>query len=394
MVNGSEIGHKLRQIRQARGKSLAVVAGLAGITEGHLSRLEHGERTLDRRSLLIRLANALEVAPTELTDEMVTAHGALPQDSELPAVRRALMAVSLNLPGGEVVPADALRVRVDDVLKAHQECRHTYIGERLPALIRDVHTTLDAGRDERDVLRLVTLLHLQGTGSWLWTAGGSADLVWLSATFGQQAAERLGEPLSLALSAFGTAHGLIAAGSLDLAQQTLAGADAGTATREATVVTGMLNLTSSLLAAARGDLSERVAPLEQAAELASRMDEGPEPWFGFGSANVGVWRLSVALESGDHAGAARIAESIDPDALPSPFRQASYWINYGRAVAKLPRQRDNAVMMLRKAERISPARLHRNPLARETLSELLARAKRDAVGRELRGMAYRAGLPV
>jgi len=48
MANGSEIGHKLRQIRHARGKSLSVVAELAGITAGHLSNLERGERALDR----------------------------------------------------------------------------------------------------------------------------------------------------------------------------------------------------------------------------------------------------------------------------------------------------------------------------------------------------------
>ncbi|WP_084628213.1 helix-turn-helix domain-containing protein [Amycolatopsis nigrescens] len=388
------IGRTLRQIRKARGKSLAVVAGLAGISPGYLSMLESGKRALDRRSLIVRLANALEVAPTELTGEMITAVGGLPQDAALAEVRRALMAVSLGVPDGEIIPADVLRGRVDDLVKAQQECRHGYVGEKLPGMIRDIHTTLDAHEEERAVLRLATLLHLQGTQAWLPVAGGSADLAWLAATLGQQAAERLDEPLSLALSAFGTAHGLIASGSFDLAGQTLASADAGTATREGLVVTGMLTLTSSMLAAARGDQGGLVAPLEQASELADSMGEGSEPWFGFGPSNVGVWRLSVALEAGEHADAARIAARVDPSALPSPFRQAAYWVNYGRAVAKLPKQRDKAVMMLHKAEQISPARVHRNPLARETLSELLSKAKQDAVGRELRGMAYRAGLPV
>jgi len=38
--------------------------------------------------------------------------------------------------------------------------------------------------------------------------------------------------------------------------------------------------------------------------------------------------------------------------------------------------------------------VRRDPFVRETLTELLTRAKPDAVGRELRGLAYRAGLPV
>lgn len=34
------IGRRLRQIRNARGKSLVVIAGLAGISKSHLSRIE------------------------------------------------------------------------------------------------------------------------------------------------------------------------------------------------------------------------------------------------------------------------------------------------------------------------------------------------------------------
>jgi hypothetical protein len=43
------IGQRLREIRYWRGKSLRVVAELAGISESHLSRLERGERQVDRR---------------------------------------------------------------------------------------------------------------------------------------------------------------------------------------------------------------------------------------------------------------------------------------------------------------------------------------------------------
>jgi hypothetical protein len=52
------------------------------------------------------------------------------------------------------------------------------------------------------------------------------------------------------------------------------------------------------------------------------------------------------------------------------------------------------VLALRKAEQLFPIRVQRNPLVREVLGELLVRSRRDAVGRELRGMACRAGLPL
>lgn len=83
-----------------------------------------------------------------------------------------------------------------------------------------------------------------------------------------------------------------------------------------------------------------------------------------------------------------------PERITAPARQAGYWLNYGRALAKLRGRREDAVRALRRAEVISPEEVHRNPLARETVAELLARARRDAIGRELRGVAYRAGLPM
>ncbi len=69
-------------------------------------------------------------------------------------------------------------------------------------------------------------------------------------------------------------------------------------------------------------------------------------------------------------------------------------MNYGQALARLRGRRDDAALALRRAERISPRHVHHHPAARETLGELVAWAKQDAVGRELRAMAYRAGLPV
>jgi len=51
------------------------------------------------------------------------------------------------------------------------------------------------------------------------------------------------------------------------------------------------------------------------------------------------------------------------------------------------------VRALRAAERISADKVHRNPFARDVLEELVERSRDDAVGRELRGMAWRAGLP-
>ncbi|RKT83201.1 Transcriptional regulator, contains XRE-family HTH domain [Saccharopolyspora antimicrobica] len=388
------IGKRLREIRRARGKSLTVIAGLAGISASYLSRLESGERALDRRSLVVDLANALEVAPSELTDVPLAVPRERSDDHALAQVRLALLATSLGEPRGEAQSFEQLRARVRHVLGALNGADNTQAGAALPGLIRDLHTTANTRHDEPGVLRLLALTHMQGTQAWLVTIGAPMDLSWQAATLARQAAEQLDEPVSLGVSAYGTALGLLSAGAFDLAAQTLSDVELPLVTTEEVQLAGSLALASSLVSAAQKDQAERAAALDHAAELAERTGETNLLGFGFGPSNVAVWRMQCALEAGDHAEAAAIAESVDPEALTVRARQAVYWREYGRALARLPKQRDTAVMVLRRAEQISPEHVHRHPFTCSTLSELVARAKRDAVGRELRGMAYRAGLHV
>src|SRR3712207_2606897 len=70
-----------------------------------------------------------------------------------------------------------------------------------------------------------------------------------------------------------------------------------------------------------------------------------------------------------------------------------YWVDSGRALARLRGRREDAVLALRRAELISPHRVLRDPVTREVIAELLGRVRRESrAGWELQGMAYRAGL--
>ncbi|MBB5153115.1 XRE family transcriptional regulator [Saccharopolyspora phatthalungensis] len=278
------------------------------------------------------------------------------------------------------------------MLAAQNNAESAAVGKSLPS--RDLHTTLKAHCDEPEVLRLLTLAHMQGTQAWLTTIGAPLDLSWQAAILARQAAERLDDPISLAVSAYGTALGLLSAGALKLASQTVAAVELPPTNTEDKQMAGSLALASALISAARKDHADRSAALEHAAELAEQTGETNMLGYGFGPSNVAVWRMQGALEAGDYAEAAEIAETVNPDALTVRARQAVYWRETGRALARLPKRRDGAVIMLRRAEHISPEHVHRHPFTRSTLVELLALAKRDAVGRELRGMAYRAGLHV
>ncbi|MGH3568897.1 MAG: hypothetical protein ACRDRH_23295 [Pseudonocardia sp.] len=117
--------------------------------------------------------------------------------------------------------------------------------------------------------------------------------------------------------------------------------------------------------------------------------------FGHGPTTVEFERVRLALEADEPDRAVSIAEGgLQPEQNPFPAARAFHWMVYGRALVRLRGRHDDAVKALRRAETIHPNRFQRNPFVREVLAKLVPRSKQDAVGRELRGMAYRAGLLV
>ena|SRR5882724_2565001 len=84
------IGERIRFYRQAKGKTQAVVAGLAGVTEDYLSQIERGLKT-PTIALLHRFAKILGVRISDLLGESA----AVQDEASTPAgkaVQHALMA--------------------------------------------------------------------------------------------------------------------------------------------------------------------------------------------------------------------------------------------------------------------------------------------------------------
>ena len=212
------IGFALWRVRDDRRKSLQVVAGLAGMSKSHLSRIERGERSPTLKEIRA-LADALQVAPGDLMSLPVPAPANGETDSTIKAVRRALRDVGHGRPGGEVLPVEVLRDRVMATVDAHSRSyRDREIGAALPGLIADLHTTLAAGRD---VVDLVVLLHVGATIGWLRVAGAAIDLREQAVLLGRKAAEELDTPTALGLATWGGLHVMLAAGETELAQAEL-----------------------------------------------------------------------------------------------------------------------------------------------------------------------------
>lgn len=152
--------------------------------------------------------------------------------------------------------------------------------------------------------------------------------------------------------------------------------------------------TAAMLDARHGDAT---AAMEAAAELAERfgvVGDVDSLGFVFTPTDAGMFRMWHTLEMGEPDQTVSIAQGMHPERQPFPSIQVNYWVNYSRALAQLRDRRDDAVRALRTAEDIFPTKVRRDSLVREVIAMRLPGARRDGIGMELRGMAYRAGLPV
>ncbi|MGH4000870.1 MAG: helix-turn-helix domain-containing protein [Pseudonocardiaceae bacterium] len=392
------IGGRIRQIRKARDKSQAVIAGLAGISTATLSRIEAGEHALDSLSLIVALANALEVPPSELTRLPVPAPANGHTDSTTEAVRLALDAIDVDKPGGLVVPSEVLRDRVAQIHQQRRASQFAEFAAALPGLIRDLHTTLGIGRDHGELLDLAVYLHVHVTRFFLIEAAAPADLLRRIAFLARRLAQQRDEATTLALAGFGVADVLLSGGAFDLGQAELDSLTLPPTTVGTVGLTGQVTALHAWSAVLTGRPADADAPLDAAGELAERLGatgETDSVGYAYGPDNHGVTRMHLALEVGEPDQAVGVAQQVHPDRFPFLVNQSAYWFHYGRALARVGRRHDDAVKALRTAEDLMPTRVRRDAIFRDVIAELLGHSRRDSpMDRELRGMAYRVGLPV
>lgn len=394
-MSASEIGNRLRAYRERRGLSLRVCAELAGLSKSFLSDIENGRRRLERRSHISALAGVLRISVNELIGQQFP-----PDDPTSSAAHGAIAAVRLALVGSDLDAMDHAPVRPMEeldrltgrVLDLRQACEYEEVGRILPGLITDLHAIAGAGgADSQRALRSIVLV-AQVAVLWLKNLN-AADLAWIAADRGRQAALRVEDPLWSAVAAFSVAQGLLSLGANTGAAQTAEAASAAVPrdTKEGLQVYGMQCLTAAFSAVASGRRGDADAPLAEAREVANRTGECNAFWLAFGPVNVNLWQVSIAVEAGEAGRAVEIGSRIDPRSIRVRSRRSSYYVDLGRAFAQT-RRRDDALHALLEAESLAPVRVRNNPFAREIVSDMVRRAQISAGGTELRGMAHRMGV--
>jgi transcriptional regulator with XRE-family HTH domain len=389
-------GAAVRSARLQRGLSLEVVAGLADHSKSWLSKVERGLLPLERRSDLAALADALQVSPADLTGRPFLGDKR-PQraaDTAVVQLRKALQ----DLPD----PADAdepdrLAAETEAVRNLHHSLDLAGLSAALPGLLTRLRATLAAVHRAEDRTRLLRAYFWAGSAAETMVRNlGHLDLAWIAALSAREAAEGLGDPAWLAAAEAIRAHALVPAGAARAAlAHAAAGADLASTTPgpDAVGAHGALQLAAAYAAAVAGrtdEAGDRVAVAERlAAGDAGRVFTRG---FAFGTPNTVVHRMHAALEAGMPQQVLVAARQLPPEGLPDPERRATYWVDLGRAHAMMHRD-EEAVRMFRRAEGIAAARARLHPMVREAVAGMLGRRHRATVGRDLRGLAYRMGVP-
>ncbi len=391
------IGWALWRVRDDRGKSLRVIAGLAGMSKDTLNRIERGllSPTLNQ---ILALAEALQISVSELTRLPVPAPANGHTDSTTKAIGLALDAIDIDQPGGLVLPIAVLRDQTARFLHLKRTCRLPEVAPDLPGLIRDLHTTLATGADHGELLDLAVYLHVHVTRQWLVHAAAPVHLLRRIVFLARRLAQERDTLTTLGVAGVGVADTLLAGGAVELAKTELDSLTLPATTADTAGLIGLVTTSRAATAVLDSRPGDAAAAMDAATDLADRFGELGEVdplGFEFGPTNVGFRRVRLTLEAGEPDRAVSIAGGLHPERNPFPTNRTYHWVGYGRALAQLRGRHDDAVRALHRAETTYPLRVQRDPLVRDTLAVLLRHSRRGSSTDEvLRGMGRRAGLAV
>jgi transcriptional regulator with XRE-family HTH domain len=396
-VDGS-IGGRIRARRQLRGWSVRFTADRAGLTHASLSRIERGLQSADNRFVLADIAAALECSVAELTGQPIRSvdqAGGWAQ-GKLPAVRAALVETDLTYEP-TIAPRPLPELQAE--LSLLQDLRFTNsdfvgLGARLPRLLRELHATVSGPRRAVALRLLIEAVFLARD----YTAGvGYPGDAWIAADRCRQVAEATADPTMLAFAEWTRA--LVCTGTgmyspaLTIATRAV---DELQRHHDRTPMLGILQLIAAFASRGVHQASGAASWLAEATATAAHTGETTDYRLFFGPTNARIWAISMEVDGGDPGKAVELAQGVNPMAITARNRQATYYEDTGRALARLgqPAADASALRMILTAERLAPQSVRMSTAARETARGLLERSQRRAGGSELRGLCERLGLGV
>jgi transcriptional regulator with XRE-family HTH domain len=212
-LEGKPTGERIQTIRERKGMSRPVLAGLVGYSAEWLKGIESGRRLPPRLPVLIRLAEVLAVGDVAVlagsdmdlggnTTIPISAFARIPHEA-VPAIREAIRAPMLTI-AEQPQQVAALRQRTAEAWQVWHTSRthRTDVGRVLPALIRDVRasTRQTSGQERRDAHAVLADLWALVQHVIVWAS--EPELIWVVADRAMAAAQEADQPAALAGAAW------------------------------------------------------------------------------------------------------------------------------------------------------------------------------------------------
>jgi transcriptional regulator with XRE-family HTH domain len=406
---GKRTGERIQILRERRGLSRPVLAGLVGMSASWLKGIERGTRLPPRLPLLVKLAEALAVGDVavlagsdmdlgDATSIPVSSFARIPHDA-VPAIREAIRDPLLTVPARPVDVA-ALAARAADAwLLWHQSPQHrTDVGRILPRLVTDarVAARVAEGQDRRFASAVLADVYALVQHEVVWAS--EAELTWTAADRAMTAAQDADTPAALAGAAWTLGMVQRSAGDTDAALTLVRDAaglleprleDSGDETRG---LYGALQLHAATTAARAGREGDAWRHWDAASATAGRLPGGYyHSWTIFGAANVKLHAVSISADLSRSAEARDHAEDIDPEEIPSRERRARLGVEIARAYYQ---KRDYPAMLhwLETAYQTSADSVCYSPTARQMTADAVDHGG-ALISRRARSLAGSIALP-
>lgn len=409
-LEGKKTGQRIQIIRERKGMSRPVLAGLVGRSAEWLKGIESGRRLPPRLPMLVKLAEVLAVGDVavlagtdmDLGDRVsipVSSFARIPHEA-IPAIREAVRDPLLTAPD-DAPGLDTLRARVAEAWRTwHTSATHrTDVGRVLPSLVTDVRIAVRKaeGRRRREANALLSDLWALVQHVIVWAS--EPELIWVVADRAMAAAQEADEPLALAGGAWTYAIVQRSAGDWDGALTLVQDASAllrpylDDGTDELRAMYGALQLHAATTAARAGREGDAWRYWDEGEMVARRLPPGyHHPWTMFGTSNVELHAVSIGADLSKSATAMERAERINPDTIPSRERRARLMVEIARTYHQR-RDFTSSLHWLEEAYAISQDSVRYSPTGRQMVSEIVDQGG-ALIDRRARSFAERLGLPL
>jgi transcriptional regulator with XRE-family HTH domain len=407
---GKRTGERIQILRERKGLTRPVLAGLVGMSASWLKGIEQGRRLPPRLPVLVKLAEALAVgdvavlAGTDMdigdgTSVPVASFARIPHEA-VPAIREAVRDPLLSVTSTEP-DVGALASRTADAWSLwHTSRKHrTDVGRILPRLITDarVASRVTEGAERRAANAVLSEIYALAQHEVVWAS--ETELSWTVADRAMTAAQEADMPDALAGAAW--TLGMVqrgagdTEGALALARDALALLDPllEDGNDDLRGLSGALHLHAAATCARAGREGDAWRHWDTAKATAGRLPHRyHHPWTMFGTANVALHAVSLSAELARSQEARSHAEQIDPEDIPSRERRGRLGVEIARSYHQ---RRDYPAVLhwLEDAYTTSKDSVRYSPLARQMTADAVDHGG-PLISRRARSLAGSLGLPI